>query len=119
MHGEEEGSAAPEKGDAQVYLSTDSLPNAHAGDYGAVGWEGYLKANVFDGKGWKPLSLEEFFPGREHYFGKRERPVDTYHMCLPAFQQTKGTVLARTYREHYRMAAPGDSGTQDAPPEFS
>jgi hypothetical protein len=98
-----------EKGDVQVYLSTDSLPyNIHAGDFEAIGYEGYLKANVFDGKGWKPLSLEEFFPGREHYFGKRERPIDTYHLCLPVFENMKGVVIVRTYREHYRVSAPGD-----------
>lgn len=102
----------PEKGDLQIFLSTDShvIPEAR-GDYESIGLEGYLKANVFDGKGWKPLSLEEFFPDREHYFSKRERPIDTYHMCLPRLETTGGTVLARTYREHYRIATPGDSGT--------
>ncbi len=99
----------PAKGDMQIYLSTDSMAyNEHIGDYEAIGLEGYLKAAVFDGKGWKPLSLEEFFPKREYYFGKRERPIDTYNMCLPALLKTKGTVLARTYREHYRIATPGD-----------
>ncbi|HEU5046388.1 MAG TPA: hypothetical protein VFT64_00940 [Rickettsiales bacterium] len=99
------------KGDLQIFLSTDSqvIPEAR-GDYQSIGLEGYLKANVFDGKGWKPLSLEEFFPGREHYFSKRERPIDTYHMCLPILEATQGTVLARTYREHYRIATPGDIG---------
>lgn len=107
----EEIVTANEKGDLQIFLSTDSMAyNIHKGDYEAVGLEGYLKANVFDGKGWKPLSLEEFFPDREHYFGKRERPIDTYNMCLPVLQNTKGTVLSRTYREHYRVAAPGDEG---------
>ena len=94
-----------------MYLSTDSLAyNPHAGNFESIGLEGYLKANIFDGKSWKPLSLEEFFPGREYYFGKRDRPIDTFNMCLPALQQTKGTVLVRTYREHYRVATPGDSG---------
>jgi hypothetical protein len=109
----EEIIASAEKGDLQIFLSTDSLVfNEHKGDYEAIGLEGYLKANVYDGKGWKPLSLEEFFPDREHYFSKRERPIDTYHMCLPAFRKTKGIVLSRTYREHYRMAAPGDTGNE-------
>lgn len=99
------------KGDLQIYLSTDSRKyNPHVGDFEAIGFEGYLKAEIFDGKGWKPLSLEEFFPHRDHYFGKRERPLDTYNMCLPTLQNAKGTVLSRTYREHYRISTPGDSG---------
>ena len=99
-----------EKGDLQIYLSTDSVVyNNHIGDYESIGLEGYLKAHVWDGKDWKPLSLEEFFPGREHYFSKRDRPIDTYNMCLPILKATKDTVLVRTYREHYRVATPGDA----------
>ncbi len=97
------------KGDLKIFLSTDSLVyNSHVGNYEATGLEGYLKASVFDGKGWKPLSLEEFFPKREHYFGKRERPIDTYNFCLNILEAAKGTILARTYREHYRVNTPGD-----------
>lgn len=103
-----------EKGDMQIFLSTDSLVyNEHIGDYESIGLEGYLKASVWDGKGWKPLSLEEFFPKRDHYFGKRERPVDTYNMCLPVLKDTKGTILSRTYREHYRVSTPGDRGNTE------
>lgn len=102
-----------EKGDLQIYLSTDSMAyNLNIGNYEAMGLEGYLKAAVWDGRGWKPVSLEEFFPGREYYFGKRERPIDTYNMCLPELLKTKGIVLARTYREHYRIATPGDKGSE-------
>lgn len=105
----EEEAQSYEKGDLQVFLSTDSLPyNIHMGNFEAIGYEGYLKADVFDGKDWKPVSLEEFFPQREHYFGKRERPIDTYNMCLSVFENMKGIVLVRTYREHYRVSAPGD-----------
>ena len=105
-----EDEITPQKGDLQVYLSTDSLVyNEQIGDYESIGLDGYLKAVVHDGKGWKPISIEEFFPDREYYFGKRERPIDTYNMCLPTFQQLQGVVLSRTYREHYRVAAPGDS----------
>ncbi len=110
----------PEKGDMQIYLSTDSLVyNPHVGDFESIGLEGYLKANIFDGKSWKPLSLEEFFPGREYYFGKRDRPMDTYHMCLPTLQKTKGTMLARTYREHYRIMTPGDNALLSCQKNFT
>ncbi|MEI7669316.1 MAG: hypothetical protein WCJ33_04475 [Pseudomonadota bacterium] len=99
----------PEKGDIQIFLSTDSVSyNPNVGNFESVGLDGYLKANVFDGKGWKPLSLEEFFPRREHYFGKRERPLETYTLCFPTFQSFKGTEIVRTYREHYRIKTPGD-----------
>jgi len=104
-HVEDEAIAAAVKGDIQIYLSTDSLIyNTHVGDYEAMGFDGYLKADLYDGKGWKPLSLEEFFSAREYYFGKRERPIDTYHLCLHTLQAHQGTGLMRTYREHYILA---------------
>lgn len=99
---DEEILAEAVKGDLEVFLSTDSFKfNIHIGDYDAMGLEGYLKANVFDGKGWKPVSIEEFFPHREHYFGKRERPSDTFAVCEPILKACVGTLLRRTYREHY------------------
>jgi|GEM_PF-718518 len=98
-----------QKGDIQIFLSTDNqVYNANVGDFSYIGLEGYLKANVFDGKGWKPLSLEEFFPDREHYFSKRERPLDTFLFCLPTLENSKGIEIVRTYREHYRIKTPGD-----------
>jgi hypothetical protein len=100
-HRDEEEMALVQRGDLQLYLSTDGLPGSEHGDYDAMGHEGYLKADVFDGKGWKPLSLEEFFPGREYYFGKRERPLDTCHFCMPMLKAAAGATLMRTYREHY------------------
>ena len=104
-HRDEEELAKAGKGDLQVFLSTDALlGNIHIGDYEAMGLEGYLKADVHDGKDWKPMSLEEFFPGREYYFGKRERPIDVYLLCLATLQKHKGTALMRTYREHYVKA---------------
>ncbi len=101
-HQDEEAIAQAVRGDLQIFLSTDSIArNLHVGNYEAVGFEGYLKADVFDGKGWRPLSLEEFFSHREYYFGKRDRPIDTYLLCLPLLQAAQGTELLRTYREHY------------------
>jgi len=111
-HHDDEAIAAAAKGDIRIYLSTDSIPhNTHIGDYEAMGFEGYLKAEVHDGKGWKVVSLEEFFPGREYYFGKRERPADTYLLCLGTLQAAKGIEVIRTYREHYRV---GEASGQEA-----
>lgn len=99
----------PQKGDLQIFLSTDSLAyNEYIGNFEAIGLDGYLKGNIFDGRDWKPLSLEEFFDDREYYFGKRERPIDTYNFCLPTLSKLGGTELSRTYREHYRITLPGD-----------
>jgi len=101
-HRDEEILGAAAKGDLQLYLSTDSIVyNTQVGDYAAMGFEGYLKADVHDGKGWKPVSLEEFFPAREHYFAKRERPLDVVELCLGILQRAQGSHLMRTYREHY------------------
>jgi hypothetical protein len=104
-HIDEETIPAAVKGDLQVYLSTDSITyNTHVGNYEAMGFEGYLKADIYDGKGWKPMSLEEFFPGREYYFGKRERPLDVVQLCMVILQRAQGSQLMRTYREHYVKA---------------
>jgi len=102
--------AAAGKGDMLVYASTDTLLGRQPGDYDAMGFEGYLKAEVHDGKGFRPLSLEEFFPGRDYYFGKRERPSDTYRFCRGTLEAAAGTKLIRTYREHYVMAGGGEAG---------
>jgi hypothetical protein len=110
-HHDEERIATAEKGDIMVFLSTDILLGNRLGNYEATGIEGYLKTDVFDGKGWKPLSLEEFFDNREYYFGKRERPIDTYRFCLDTLTSAAGTRLLRTYREHYVKA--GDSETDE------
>jgi hypothetical protein len=96
------------KGDMLVFLSTDAFKfNLHIGDYEAMGLEGYLKADVFDGKGWKPLSIEEFFLHREQYFNKRERPCDTFAICEPILKAAAGKMLMRTYREHYVLVPEG------------
>jgi len=108
-HVEAEAIAMAVKGDLQVFLSTDSIIyNTQIGNYEAMGYDGYLKADVFDGKGWKPVSLEEFFTNREYYFGKRERPIDTYHLCIGILCGFQGGTLMRTYREHYVLTQPSD-----------
>jgi hypothetical protein len=110
-HRDGEAIAAAQKGDLQLYLSTDILLGSRIGDYDAMGHEGYLKADVFDGKGWKPLSLEEFFSNREYYFGKRERPSDTCALCLKILEQAAGAHIMRTYREHYVKVERDEEGT--------
>ena len=100
------------KGDLQLFPSTDALLGSLMRNYGTMGHEGYVKADVFDGKGWKPISLEEFFPGRDYYFGKRERPSDTLRLCVESLKKAAGTELMRTYREHYVKLPEGNAGGQ-------
>jgi hypothetical protein len=114
-HRDEDTIPAAVKGDLQIFLSTDIITyNTHVGDYDAMGFDGYLKADVHDGKDWRPLSLEEFFPGREYYFGKRERPIDIVNLCMPVFESSQGVQLMRTYREHYVKAEePAEEKAED------
>jgi hypothetical protein len=100
-HQAEEGDA-PEKGDLRLFLNTESKQfSPHHEGYQTTGMEGYVKAELFDGKGWRPLSLEEFFSHREYYFGKRERPIDTCLLCREMLAKQAGAELIRLYREHY------------------
>ena len=89
------------KGDVMLYLNMDNSPRARVwGNYHDTGYAG---ADVFDGKFWKPLSLQEFFPGKENHFSKTERPIDTYHLCRETLTAKAGSTLKRTYREHYEL----------------
>lgn len=99
---DEEALLTPEKGDVMVFLSTDSDPkSAFMGAYYDTGYAGFLKTDVWDGKKWTPLDIQDFFPDREHYFRKSERPIDTYGLCKPLLEAHAGAALTRTYREHY------------------
>lgn len=95
---------SPEKGDLRLYMNTDSNAAIEPGLYENIGLDGYLKAEVWDGKGWCPVSLEEFFTDREYYFSKYDRPIDTMAVCLPILLPFAGRSLLRTYREHYVLS---------------
>ena len=102
-HEEDKAIAAAEKGDIYLYMHLERADRGEIEpDYYAIGDAGYLKAMVHDGRGWKPLLTDIFFPQREHRFGKRERPIDTCDVCRELLETHQGTVLERTYREHYR-----------------
>jgi hypothetical protein len=100
---DEEAIAAAQKGDLMFFLSTDSNPAIERGAYDGIGIPGYLKLDVFDGRDWKPVSLEEFFPGREYYYSKYECPSATIAICRPILETFKGRSLLRKYREHYAL----------------
>lgn len=99
---DEEAITKAAKGDIFLYLDSDgkSYP-LDKGNYWETGSVGYFKAEVFDGKGWKPLNLSDFFEDRTHHFSKTECPIDTYALCKESLVKMGGTKLMRTYREHY------------------
>lgn len=94
---------APEKGDFKVFPKCEELHEAYFAQYEALGFSGYFKVDVWDGRSWCPVVLAEIFPERTHYFGKKDLPIDCYHLCYDVLHTLKGRQLARTYREHYEL----------------
>ena len=116
-HEEEAAIAAGKRGDIYCYLHFERADRGKTiPDYRCSGHAGYIKMMVHDGKDWKPLLAEGFFPDREHHFSKKERPWDTFLLCQELLEQQAGTSLQRTYREHYEivpdvMEAEGEENT--------
>ena len=105
----EEAMAVPQKGDLCLIPSCEALHTVQQGRYESTGFVGFYRADIYDGKGWKPALIADFFPHREQYFGKRERPIDTFTLCEEMLSQKTGAVMRRTYREHYApLAEDGD-----------
>ncbi len=95
-----------EPGDLRFYVH-DVLsggPPLARGDYESLGRSGYIKAEVYDGREWRLLVMDDFFEDRLHHFNKRERPIDTYTLCKERMEQQAGVALQRIYREHYERA---------------
>lgn len=92
------------KGDLLAYPQNTALNSTRCGDYGSTGFSGYFKLDVFDGKNWQPLILNEFFLHNENHFSKSECPIDTYDYCVEILQGFIGKSVQRTYREHYELA---------------
>lgn len=91
------------RGDLLIYPQNDALQTTRMGEYEGTGFSGYFKIDVCDGKSWCPVVLNEVFPDREHHFGKSDRPIDVYALCLPLLVAMKGRNLLRIYREHYEL----------------
>lgn len=92
------------KGDLLLHASADALHTVRQGEYWSTGVAGYFKVDVYDGKRWQPVLLNDLFPGREHYFSKRECPIDTFTLCSELLTARMPLTLTRTYREHYALA---------------
>lgn len=94
-------------GDMQFFLASDtSRRDSDDPYYDMIGGSGYLKAEIYDGKNWQFLVMDDFFAGKEHHFGKKERPLDTYFICEEVVRELAGTPTYRTYRSHYMRGEP-------------
>ena len=101
-NGSELKGGAAQSGDLRFYLHDDLAGAGRGrGDYEGIGYAGYLKLEVHDGKEWRLLRMDDFFPDRSHHFSRMERPIDTFVVCSERMESEKGTRLERTYREHY------------------
>lgn len=103
MYRDDEQAQAAAKGDLLVYPCCDALHTVRRGDYEGRGHAGYFKADIYDGRDWKPLLAAPLFPHREHHFGKRERPIDAFALCLEMLESCAGRAVTRAYREHYEF----------------
>jgi hypothetical protein len=100
-HEDEIGSAI--KGDLKLHPSVEALHTIRQGDYWSTGNAGYFRVDVYDGREWRPVVLDELFPDREHHFRKTECPIDTFNLCAELLAAYAGKQLIRTYREHYEV----------------
>lgn len=100
-----------EVGDVLVYPQNEALTSIKQGDYRSRGFAGYFKVDVFEGKSWCPVLLGELFPNREHYFSKRDYPIDVFERCGEMLIALEGRTLVRTYREHYTLQDAEDTAT--------
>ena len=100
---DEEQLAKPAKGDLKLFPKCDELHEAYFAQYDVTGFSGYFKVDVWDGYKWCPVVLAELFLHREHYFSKKEMPIDCYYLCRDILLKLTGQQLAKTYREHYEL----------------
>lgn len=98
---DEDAIAAAVKGDLMLHPRCDALHTTRQGDYFSTGMAGYFKIDVYDGREWRAVLINEIFPHREHHFSKTECPIDTYELCKEILATYAGKNLQRTYREHY------------------
>lgn len=93
-----------ESGDIMFYLNDDANPkNNIYGNYRSLGQNGYFKMEVFDGKYWRGLKVEEFFENKENSFHKKELPIDCYNMAKDSIDDLTGTTVYYDYRDHYTV----------------
>ncbi len=89
-----------EKGDVRLFLSNDKVTPI-VGDYEDTTFSGYFKGEVYDGKHWQLLDLDEFFDNREYRFPKKQKPIYTGLLCQEILANIHGVEIFRTYRGHF------------------
>jgi hypothetical protein len=62
---------------------------------------GYVKTTVFDGLVWQNMDITEFCLNRENKFAKKQRALDSAHLCRSIMEEQIGVVIFKTYRGHY------------------
>ncbi len=101
LHHEEE-LKSPTIGDVYLYLNDEQeLYPILMNDYKIKGYKGYFKAKIYDGRDWCILNGLDFFEDRLHQFGKNEICFYRFHLCQERLREAAGTIVYRTYREHY------------------
>lgn len=91
----------PRRGDLRLFLNNDAT-SPFLGDYEYTGLSGYFKAEVYDGKFWQLLDLDEFLENREYKFAKKQSPMDTALYCKEILSSfIEGEVIYRIYRGHF------------------
>jgi hypothetical protein len=89
------------RGDLRLFLHDDTT-NPFPGDYEYSGLSGYFKAEVYDGKFWQMINLDEFLENKENRFAKRQRPIETAMLCKEILEdRVFGETIFRTYRGHF------------------
>ena len=106
---DEEIETLAKKGDLQVFPNNDALNSTRLGEYEGTGFSGYFKVDVYDGRNWQPVLINDIFLNKENHFAKTEQPMDTYELCEEILKGYEGKQLLRTYREHYQLDDGQDS----------
>ena len=99
----DDDAAAYNKGDMMLHPQNEALHTTRQGDYDSTGFAGYFKIDVWDGREWQPVILNEIFTDKINHFSKTECPIDTYGLCAEYLQGFAGRQLRRIYREHYEL----------------
>lgn len=89
-----------EKGDLRIFVKPKNK-NVLDLSLEEMGVSGYFKAEVFDGKYWQIINLDDFLESREYKISKSEKPIDRANLCCELLAQCQGARVFRTYRGHY------------------
>ena len=92
----------PKIGDIYLYLNDEAeLYAILMNNYQIKGYKGYFKLKVYDGRAWCLLNSLDFFEDRLNQFSKNEICFYTFNLCQEKLIDAVGTLVYRTYREHY------------------